>query len=79
MKISRYACSNELRYNRSGELIPTGIGTFVHEFGHVLGLADHYDVSYGMLTFGLGTWYTMAHGSYNDNMNTPPLFSGFER
>ncbi len=79
VKISRYACSNELRYNRSGELIPTGIGTFVHEFGHVLGLADHYDVSYGMLTFGLGTWDTMAQGSYNDNMNTPPLFSGFER
>lgn len=79
VKISRYTCSNELRYRADGVLQPTGIGTFVHEFGHVLGLADHYDTSYGMLTFGLGTWDTMAQGSYNNEMNTPPVFSAFER
>jgi M6 family metalloprotease-like protein len=78
-KINRYACSNEIRYSTTGEVKPTGIGTFVHEFGHVLGLADHYDVSYGMLTFGLGSWDTMASGAYNNSMNTPPLFSAFER
>lgn len=79
VRIDRYACSNELRYSSAGEKNPTGIGTFVHEFGHVLGLADHYDVSYGLLTFGLGAWDTMASGSYNNNMNTPPTFSAFER
>lgn len=77
--IGHYACSNELRYSAIGEVNPTGIGTFVHEFGHVLGLVDHYDTSYGYLTFGLGAYDTMASGSYNNNMNTPPLFSAFER
>ncbi len=77
--IDRYTCSNELRYRSDGSLVPTGIGTFVHEFGHVLGLADHYDTSYGMFTFGLGAWDTMATGSYNNDMNTPPTFSAFER
>lgn len=78
-KINRYACSNELRYNSAGDKIPTGIGTFVHEFAHVLGLADHYDVSYNILGFSLGSWDTMAAGPYNNNMNTPPTFSAFER
>lgn len=78
-QIDRYTCSNELRYKSDGTKVPTGIGTFVHEFGHVLGLADHYDTSYGMFTFGLGSWDTMASGSYNNDMNTPPVFSAFER
>ena len=78
-RIDRYTCSNELRYRSDGEIVPTGIGTFVHEFGHVLGLADHYDTSYGMFTFGLGSWDTMATGAYNNDMNTPPTFSAFER
>lgn len=78
-KIDRYTCSNELRYEADGSLIPTGIGTFVHEFGHVLGLADHYDTTYNIFGTDPGPWDTMASGSYNDNMNTPPLFSAFER
>lgn len=78
-KIDRYTCSNELRYEADGSLIPTGIGTFVHEFGHVLGLADHYDTTYNMFGTDPGPWDTMASGSYNDDMNTPPLFSAFER
>jgi len=78
-KIGQYACSNEVRYSATGAINPSGIGTFVHEFGHVIGLADHYDVGYSLLTFNVGTWDTMASGSYNNNMNTPPLFSAFER
>lgn len=77
--LGHYACSNELRYSAAGNLIPTGIGTFVHEFGHVLGLDDHYSTTYNLLAFGLGQYDTMAQGSYNNNMNTPPLFSAFER
>lgn len=78
-KIDRYTCSNELRYEYDGSKIPAGIGTFVHEFGHVLGLADHYDTTYNMFVFDPGVWDTMASGSYNNNSNTPPLYSAFER
>ena len=76
--ISRYACSNEIRYG-SQPLMPVGIGTFVHEFGHVLGLLDHYDTSYNSGRTGVSAWDTMAAASYNDNQNTPPTFSAFER
>ncbi len=39
VKIDHYGCSNEwdINYRRA-----VGIGTFVHEFSHVLGLPDHY-------------------------------------
>lgn len=77
--VGTYACSNEVRYSAAGVVEPTGIGTFVHEFGHVLGLADHYDTGYNRFAFGLDKWDTMASGSYNNNMHTPPLFSAFER
>lgn len=74
--VSNYACSNEQRFDPSKKT-PAGIGTFVHEFGHVLGLADHYD-SEDSRTFTVGEWDTMATGSYNNNGNTPPVFSAFE-
>ncbi|MBQ3324425.1 MAG: M6 family metalloprotease domain-containing protein [Muribaculaceae bacterium] len=76
--IDRYATSNEIRYGTGPLFKPVGIGTFVHEFGHVLGLVDHYDTGYGG-SFHPNTWDTMAAASYNDNQNTPPTFSAFER
>ena len=76
--INRYATSNEIRYGAGPLFKPVGIGTFVHEFGHVLGLVDHYDTGYGG-SFHPNTWDTMATASYNDNQNTPPTFSAFER
>lgn len=78
VKINRYACSNEIR-GGSSPLVPVGIGTFVHEFAHVLGLADHYDTSYASGRTGISDWDVMAAASYNDNQNTPPAFSAFER
>ena len=77
-KIDRYSCGNELR---SGTNMPAGIGTFVHEFGHVLGLADHYATDSYVSSLGIdpGQWDTMASGSYNGNMHRPPLFSAYER
>lgn len=75
--INSYACSNEIM-GRSNPAAPTGIGTFVHEFGHVLGLGDHYATSYNS-SFTPGQYDAMDMGSYNNNMNTPPLFSAFER
>lgn len=78
IEVGNYTCSNEI----NGTLItpqPAGIGTFVHEFGHVLGLADHYDVNYGMTTFAPDSFDTMAQASYNNNGNTPAAFSAYER
>ena len=77
IKMGSYACGNEIRGGSGGQI--TGIGTFTHEFGHVLGLPDLYDVEYGYATFPPGSYDTMSNGSYNNDMNTPPLFSAFER
>lgn len=71
--IDRYACTNEWDGSR-----PDGIGTFVHEFSHVLGLPDLYTTSYTG-AFTPGRWSTMDQGSYNNNKRTPPYFSVFER
>ena len=76
--IDPYACSNELSYLN----IRAGIGTFTHEFGHVIGLPDMYDVdmdSYNGYGFDLNEWDLMAGGSYNNNSCTPPNLSIVER
>ncbi len=74
-----YACTSELR-GVKGTLM-AGIGTFCHEFSHVFGLYDHYDTdgdtsgeSIGLYTFDL-----MSYGSYNNNGNSPPLYTALER
>ena len=61
--------------------LPVGIGTFVHEFGHVLGLADHYNNSspLGNPPNNVGNWDVMSSGSYNNDQNCPAPFSAFER
>ena len=74
--IDRYTVSQEINGQTDKA---TGIGTFVHEFGHVLGLADHYNTSSSSLSNQPGAWDVMAAGSYNDNQNCPPTFSAFER
>lgn len=76
VKIGGYNCSNEIDGQRRN--YAAGIGTFVHEFGHCLGFMDHYntDNSYDVAT--PGSWDTMANGSYNNNSNTPPLYSAYE-
>src|SRR5665647_3311819 len=38
--IYNYACTSELRGSSGSNMC--GIGTFSHEFGHVLGLVDYY-------------------------------------
>lgn len=79
VKIDRYTVSQEVNGQTK---VPVGIGTFVHEFGHVLGLADHYNngstAAYGY-TNNVGNWDLMASGSYNDDQNCPPTYSAFER
>lgn len=81
-KFSTYACSNELQGGKlpAGYEHPylDGIGACAHEFTHVLGLPDLYDVDYkGTAT--PGDWSIMANGTYNDSSTRPPLFSAYEQ
>ncbi|MDO4197297.1 MAG: M6 family metalloprotease domain-containing protein, partial [Prevotellaceae bacterium] len=75
-KVDKYACSSELKYN-SGETIE-GIGTFCHEFSHVLGLPDAYNV-HNAGDPQLGRWDVMDQGNYNNESNTPASYSAYER
>ena len=48
-RINNYSCSNEISshayaYNHEASALE-GIGVFIHEFSHMLGLMDMYDVS----------------------------------
>lgn len=71
--LDRYACSNEWEGTR-----PDGVGTFVHEFSHVMGLPDLYATSYTS-SFTPGAWSAMDYGPYNNGGCTPPNYGAFER
>lgn len=74
-RIYDYACTSELR-GASGNSM-CGIGTFCHEFGHVLGLPDYYDTQNDRYT--LGSWDIMCSGSYNGGGKMPPVYNAGER
>lgn len=75
-RLGNYACSNEISY-KTGKL--TGIGTFVHEFGHCLGLPDMYNTVNQSASFSPGEWDYMDYGMYNNNSRTPPCATAYER
>jgi len=70
-----YACTSELR-GTSGSTM-CGIGTFCHEFGHVLGLPDYYHTGADKVT--LDDWSIMDSGAYNNSGQTPPTYSVYDR
>ena len=72
-----YACTSELRGSTGSTMC--GIGTFCHEFGHVLGLPDYYDTSDGTSQYTIGSWDIMCSGNYNGNGRTPPTHTAGER
>lgn len=76
VKVFDYACTSELR-GMSGTT-RCGIGTFCHEFGHVLGLPDFYATNDARHPT-LGTWDIMDQGSYNNAGCSPPTYSSYER
>ena len=94
MSMYRYACSPEIdgqayMYRKSTDAL-NGIGTFCHEFSHVLGLQDHYDVGVNesrvRVRYTPGQWDLMDAGSYNCPQNkymstscSPANLSAFER
>lgn len=80
VRLDKYACVNEWELSDLGRgYRPVGIGSFVHEFAHVMGLPDLYSTQYVEETFTLGEWSVMDYGPYNNDMCTPPQFSAWER
>lgn len=78
--LNHYACSSEINGSTH---CPDGIGTFVHEFSHVLGLPDLYNTTYASTSAGTpftpGAYSTLDIGPYNNNGRTPPNYSSYER
>ncbi len=75
-RVLDYACTSELK--GSGGSTMCGIGTFAHEFGHVLGLADMYPTR-GQNHHTLYTWDIMDLGPYLNKGRTPPAYNAFQR
>ncbi len=76
-KLGRYACGCELDHQFK---VYDGIGTFCHEFSHVLGLPDFYETSSEPTQHHtLADWDVMDYGPYNNHGNTPPAYSAYER
>lgn len=71
--INTYACSCELQ--KGGTI--DGIGTFVHEFSHCLGLPDMYDTNYE--NYGMSYWSPMDLGSYLGSSFVPCAYTSYER
>ena len=81
VRLEHYACGNEW-FGDAYTGKPDGIGCFVHEFGHVIGLPDLYDTlssTSSVQVFTPGNWDTQDQGNYNNNSRTPPFYSAFER
>lgn len=74
MKISRYACSGELVIDLP---VAAGIGTFVHEFSHILGLPDFYNTK--VEDFTMDVWSVLDYGMYNAEGFVPCGYTAFER
>ena len=73
--IDRYCCTNEISYDDK----LAGIGIFIHEFSHILGLPDIYSTDYNSTHKTNGEWDIMDYGCYNNNLLTPPMYSAYER
>lgn len=74
--IDHYCCLNEID-GVTNEC--AGIGTFCHEFSHIMGLPDIYSTDASSTHKTLGKWDVMDYGPYNNDGNTPPAYSAYER
>lgn len=74
VSVNTYGMSNEM----NGK-VPDGIGTYVHEFSHVLGLPDLYNTVNAYDSSTPGLFNVLDYGSYNNDGRTPPAYSAHER
>ncbi len=74
--ILSYACSSELQ-GGSGTT-RSGIGVFIHEFSHTLGLPDFYDTDRSG-QWGMGYWSVMSYGNHSNNGHCPVGYTAYER
>ena len=76
--LDNYACGAEVNgLNRRN-----GIGVLAHEFSHVLGLPDYYDVNYqDNYDNGItpNEWSLMDYGPYNNDGICPPNYSAHDK
>lgn len=82
VRFNLYACSTEIAGWEGYWSDVNGIGTFCHEFGHVLGLPDLYDTDYsgsGGESRNPGEWSIMAGGSGSNFGRNPVGYSLYER
>ncbi|MCQ2089839.1 MAG: M6 family metalloprotease domain-containing protein [Fibrobacter sp.] len=83
--VNEYSCNSELDgyAKQMGKTKIFGVGNFIHEFSHLLGLPDLYSTDGGNYT--LGEWDVMDMGAYNTANpfgplgTEPPYYSTFER
>ena len=91
-KVSRYGVNNELNLyreyyqNKHMDAEINGIGLFVHEFSHTLGLSDHYTTSstYYVNNQEMELWDVMDGGIYNEpngygRGTAPASYTAWER
>ena len=76
--VNGFAVFNELYNGNDTGTTIDGIGTFVHEFGHCLGLPDLYDTGNGN-HYGMGYWDVMCMGLFNNGGFTPVGYSAYEK
>jgi immune inhibitor A len=70
--IDRYACCPELQ--DASPLTHINIGVFCHEYGHILGNPDLYDVSRyctSTTSWGIGAWGLMCYGGWGGDVTSP--------
>lgn len=81
-QLTDYAMGAELMNDGTATLAFTGIGTFCHEFSHILGLPDLYDTDYeksGGNSDGLwGSLSLMDKGNWSNEGRTPPNYTAIE-
>ena len=84
--VSRYGVNNELNgfpgaYSKEPYNHINGIGLFVHEFSHCMGLPDFYPVptSKKADNQSMETWSVMDYGNYLSNGNYPCAYTAWER
>lgn len=80
-RIDSYCCFNELNGGRHYETKDgalAGIGTPIHEFGHVMGMPDLYDPGYAVKSTP-AYWSVFDMGPYLGGGYCPPTCSAYER